>query len=53
MDSKKSRYREAGVPTARCHKVPTIEAARAFLSEVGYPVISPIMWQHRSGIVDQ
>ncbi len=35
----KKYYREAGVPTARCHKVTTIEAARAFPSEVGYPVI--------------
>ncbi|MCD8231265.1 MAG: carbamoylphosphate synthase large subunit [Clostridiales bacterium] len=35
----KAYYREAGVPTARCHKVTTIEAANTFLVEVGYPVI--------------
>ena len=33
-------YKEAGVPTARNHKVTNIEAAREFLDEIGgYPVI--------------
>ena len=33
-------YKEAGIPTARNHKVTDIEAARAFLDEIGgYPVI--------------
>ena len=33
-------YRAAGIPTARNHKVTDIEAARAFLKEIGgYPVI--------------
>ena len=33
-------YKEAGIPTARNHKVTTIEAAREFLDEIGgYPVI--------------
>ena len=33
-------YKEAGVPTARNHKVTTIEAAREFLDEIGgFPVI--------------
>ena len=33
-------YREAGIPTARNHKITDIEAARAFLEEIGgYPVI--------------
>ena len=35
----KKYYALAGVPSARCHNVTTIEAARAFLKEVGYPVI--------------
>ncbi len=36
----KEYYAKAGVPTARCHKVTTPEAAKAFLDEVGgYPVI--------------
>lgn len=35
----KAYYAKAGVPTARCHKITTREAAEAFLSEVGYPVI--------------
>lgn len=35
----KPYYAKAGVPTARCHKVTTWEAAHAFLEEVGYPVI--------------
>ena len=33
-------YAAAGIPTARCHRVSTIAAARAFLDEVGgYPAI--------------
>ena len=33
-------YKEAGIPTARNHKVTDIEAAREFLDEIGgYPVI--------------
>ncbi len=33
-------YKEAGIPTARNHKVTDIEAARAFLDEIGgFPVI--------------
>ena len=33
-------YKEAGIPTARNHKVTTIEAAKEFLDEIGgYPVI--------------
>ena len=33
-------YMEAGIPTARNHKVTTIEAARSFLDEIGgFPVI--------------
>ena len=33
-------YKEAGIPTARNHKVTDIESARAFLDEIGgYPVI--------------
>lgn len=33
-------YKEAGIPTARNHKVTDIEAARKFLEEIGgYPVI--------------
>lgn len=35
----KKYYALAGVPTARCHKVTTMEAAREFLEETGYPVI--------------
>ena len=35
----KAYYAKAGVPTARCHKIITKEAARVFLDEVGYPVI--------------
>ncbi|MGM9538982.1 MAG: acetyl-CoA carboxylase biotin carboxylase subunit family protein [Candidatus Onthomonas sp.] len=35
----KAYYAKAGVPTARCHRVMTLEAARVFLEEVGYPVI--------------
>ncbi len=37
--SMKKYYAEAGVPTARLHKVSTIEAAREFIGLVGYPVI--------------
>ena len=35
----KPYYAKAGVPTARLHHVTTYEAARAFIDEVGYPVI--------------
>lgn len=35
----KAYYKEAGVPTARLHKVYDIGAARKFIEEVGYPVI--------------
>ena len=39
--SMKPVYQAAGIPTARCHKVSTPEAARAFLKEIGgYPVIA-------------
>ena len=39
--SMKPVYQSAGIPTARCHKVSTPEAARAFLAEIGgYPVIA-------------
>ncbi|MGX8699313.1 MAG: ATP-grasp domain-containing protein [bacterium] len=35
----KPHYIEAGIPVARCHKVTTPEAARAFLAEIGgFPV---------------
>ena len=37
----KALYAAAGVPTARCHKVSDIAAARAFLNEIGgYPAIA-------------
>ena len=35
----KQVYLEAGIPTARQHVVSDLEAARAFIAEVGYPVI--------------
>ena len=35
----KQVYLEAGIPTARQHMVSDLEAARAFIAEVGYPVI--------------
>ena len=35
----KPYYAKAGVPTARCHRITTLEDAREFLREVGYPVI--------------
>lgn len=35
----KKYYQMGGIPTARCTHVTTIEAARSFLNEVGYPVI--------------
>ena len=39
--SMKPVYASAGIPTARCHKVSTAEAARVFLDEIGgYPVIA-------------
>ena len=37
--AQKTWYAKAHVPTARQHKVSTPEAAKAFLAEVGYPVI--------------
>ena len=37
--SMKKYYAKAKVPTARQHKVSTLEAAKAFLAEVDYPVI--------------
>ena len=37
--AQKTFYAKAHVPTARQHKVSTPEAAKAFLEEVGYPVI--------------
>lgn len=35
----KDSYRAAGVPVARYHMVSTLAAARAFIRQVGYPVI--------------
>lgn len=35
----KDSYRAAGVPVARHHMVSTLEAAKPFIQEVGYPVI--------------
>ena len=35
----KKLYLEAGIPTARQHIISTREAGRAFIEEVGYPVI--------------
>ena len=35
----KQVYLKAGIPTARQHVVSDLEAARAFIAEVGYPVI--------------
>ena len=35
----KKFYAKANVPTARLHKVTTINAAKKFIAEVGYPVI--------------
>lgn len=35
----KESYRKAGVPVARHHMVSTLDAALAFIGEVGYPVI--------------
>ena len=37
--AQKTYYAKAGVPTARQHKISTLEAATAFLKEAGYPVI--------------
>lgn len=37
----KPYYEAAGIPTARCHKVTDIKAAKAFLKEIGgYPVFA-------------
>ncbi|MBQ9348032.1 MAG: carbamoylphosphate synthase large subunit, partial [Oscillibacter sp.] len=39
--SMKPVYQAAGIPTARCHKVSTPDAARRFLEEIGgFPVIA-------------
>lgn len=35
----KEYYKKAGIPTARLHMVSTLEAAREFIKQVGYPVI--------------
>ncbi len=35
----KEYYKKAGVPTARCHRVTTLKAAKAFIELVEYPVI--------------
>lgn len=35
----KTRYREGGIPTARCYRVDSYEGTAAFAREVGYPVI--------------
>lgn len=35
----KEGYKRAGIPTARYHLVSDLESARAFIQEVGYPVI--------------
>lgn len=37
--SMKEYYKKAGIPTARLHMVSTIESAREFIKQVGYPVI--------------
>ena len=36
----KEFYRKAGIPTARCHAVTTLEKALEFTSVVGYPVVA-------------
>ncbi len=39
--SMKKFYKKAGIPTARCHKVTTMRAAKTFIAENGgYPVIA-------------
>ena len=39
--SMKKFYKKAGIPTARCHKVSTLKAARTFIAENGgFPVIA-------------
>lgn len=35
----KPYYAKAGIPTARCHKITTLENALSFLDTVGFPVI--------------
>lgn len=35
----KEYYRRAGIPTARYHMVDTFDSCRAFIQEVGYPVV--------------
>ena len=37
--AQKKYYAKGGIPTARQHKVSTLEAALAFLEQTGYPVI--------------
>ena len=37
--AKKEYFKKSGIPTARLHMVSTIEAAREFIKQVGYPVI--------------
>lgn len=36
----KPYYAKAKIPTARCHKITTLEAAYGFLEQTGYPVIA-------------
>ena len=36
----KTNYRKAGIPVARHHMVDTLEGCRAFIEEVGYPVVT-------------
>ena len=35
----KEYYRKAGIPVARYHMVDSFEGCRAFIDEVGYPVV--------------
>src|SRR5699024_5989683 len=35
----KEYYRKAGIPVARYHMVDNFEGCRAFIDEVGYPVV--------------
>lgn len=35
----KEGYKKAGIPAARCHLVEDLKGARAFIRQVGYPVI--------------
>ncbi len=36
----KEYYRQAGIPTARYHLVDDLEGCRAFIAQVGYPVVA-------------